>query len=162
MKVITTNLLNRFYKNGVKPIKDALTGKLDASKIANNLTTTVAGYGLDARQGKALDERISGLHSEIGTNYVKNANGLLIQWGTSIHGKYITVTSNVNLPIPYKSVDYRIIVSPGRNGNLVNEFWVGDTGGNNKRTERSFNISSIAKNANYEKDFEWITIGKWK
>lgn len=55
MKVITTNLLNYFWKNGVKPIKDAVGSKLDASKVANNLTTTVAGYALDARQGRELN-----------------------------------------------------------------------------------------------------------
>lgn len=57
MKVITTNLLNRFWKNGVL-IK--LGEKLDKDKIADNLTTTETGYVLDARQGKQLDDKITG------------------------------------------------------------------------------------------------------
>lgn len=65
MKVITTNLLNRFWKNGVKPIKDSLTAKVDTSKIVNSLLTTAAGFALDARQGKVLDDKITSLNSNL-------------------------------------------------------------------------------------------------
>lgn len=65
MKVITTNLLNRFWKNGVLPIKTALAGKLEKSKGANNLLTTEEGFWLDARQGKALDDKITELNSNL-------------------------------------------------------------------------------------------------
>ena len=60
MKVVTTNLLNRFWKNGVL-IK--LEEKLDKDKIANNLTTTETEYVLDARQGKQLDDKIARINS---------------------------------------------------------------------------------------------------
>lgn len=36
---------------------ETLGGKLDVSKIANNLVTTEEGYALDARMGKALSDR---------------------------------------------------------------------------------------------------------
>lgn len=65
MKVITTNLLNRFWKNGVLPIKTALAGKLDTAKVINNLLTTAAGYALDARQGKILNDKITELNSKL-------------------------------------------------------------------------------------------------
>ena len=65
MKVITTNRLNRFWKNGVKPIKDALANKLNTANVVNNLLTTAAGYALDARQGKALDDQITALNGKI-------------------------------------------------------------------------------------------------
>ena len=65
MKVITTNLLNRFWKNGVLPIKTALAGKLDTAKVINNLLTTAAGYALDARQGKILNDKITELNSNM-------------------------------------------------------------------------------------------------
>lgn len=65
MKVITTNLLNRFWKNGIKPIKDALAGKLDTSRIVNSLLTTEAGFALDARQGKELKVQIDELNSKL-------------------------------------------------------------------------------------------------
>lgn len=67
MKVITTNLLNRFWKNGVKPIKDSLSSKVNVSDIVNNLTTTAANKALDARQGKALNDKITTLNSNIAT-----------------------------------------------------------------------------------------------
>ena len=76
MKVITTNRLNRFWKNGVKPIKDALANKLNTSSIVNNLLTTAAGYALDARQGKALDDKISALNGRLtDTGWQNLANG---------------------------------------------------------------------------------------
>lgn len=65
MKVITTNLLNRFWKNGVKPIKDSLSSKVNVSDIVNNLTTTAANKALDARQGKALKTEIDSLNSNL-------------------------------------------------------------------------------------------------
>lgn len=65
MKVITTNLLNRFWKNGVKPIKDSLPNKVNVSDIVNNLTTTVANKALDARQGKSLNDKITTLNSNL-------------------------------------------------------------------------------------------------
>lgn len=65
MRLINTNLLNYFYKNGIKPLKDAISGKLDMSKIANNLLTTVSGYALDARQGKVVQDEIDGINSNL-------------------------------------------------------------------------------------------------
>ena len=38
---------------------ETLGGKLDVSKIANNLITTEEGYALDARMGKVLSDEIS-------------------------------------------------------------------------------------------------------
>lgn len=38
---------------------ETLGGKLDVSKIANNLVTTEEGYALDARQGKALSDAVN-------------------------------------------------------------------------------------------------------
>ena len=73
MKVITTNLLNYFWKNGVKPIKDAMGGKLDASKVANNLTTTGTGYALDARQGKVLNDSKLSLTSVVNNTVTTQA-----------------------------------------------------------------------------------------
>ena len=66
MKVITTNRLNRFWKNGILPIKNSLANKLNTSSVVNNLLTTAAGYALDARQGKALDDKITALNGKLG------------------------------------------------------------------------------------------------
>lgn len=68
MKIITTNLLNRFWKNGVKPIKDAASMKLDKSKVVNNLLTTEGGFVLDARQGAEIHTRLEQLDSRLGSS----------------------------------------------------------------------------------------------
>lgn len=39
-------------------------GPAGPENIINNLTTTVAGYALDARQGKALDDKVNGKASK--------------------------------------------------------------------------------------------------
>lgn len=111
-----------------------------------------------------LNKSLSDNVSELGDSYIKFANGFLLQWGTTTHGKYITVTSDVNLPIAYRDAGYRVSLTPGRNGNMIEKFWVGDSGGNNtSRTKNHFNVSSLAdKTPSYERDIEWITFGRWK
>ena len=42
--------------NKITELNGLLGGKLDVTKIANNLITTEAGYALDARMGKELSE----------------------------------------------------------------------------------------------------------
>ncbi len=65
MKLVSTNLLNRFWKNGVVPIKNELAKKLSTSKIINNLLATAAGYALDARQGPVLQGEIDEINSNL-------------------------------------------------------------------------------------------------
>lgn len=105
MRLINTNLLNYFYKNGVKPLKDSLTKKLDASKGANNLLTTEAGFWLDARQGKELKRLIDEQNSNL-----SDLNNMLITVEAS---KAYTVAAygtadiqNISIPVPagYKAV----------------------------------------------------------
>ena len=43
----------------------ALNAKLNTANVANNLTTTEAGYALDARQGKSLNDKIAGSYGQI-------------------------------------------------------------------------------------------------
>lgn len=57
----TASLRKLKWSNIWNTIKTAILGKL----VANNLTTTAAGYLLDARQGKALDDKISKLNTDI-------------------------------------------------------------------------------------------------
>lgn len=43
----------------ITELNNLLGGKLDVSKIANNLVTTEEGYALDARMGKNIKDQIS-------------------------------------------------------------------------------------------------------
>lgn len=44
--------------------------KFDKSKVVNNLTTNVAGYALDARQGKALDDKITEINGSLNSKKI--------------------------------------------------------------------------------------------
>lgn len=65
MKLIHSNLLNSFWKKGIVPIKAELEKKIATSKIVNNLLTTKAGYVLDARQGKVLQDQVTEINSNL-------------------------------------------------------------------------------------------------
>ena len=55
-------------KNVIKladTLKEKINGAFPAANLINNLTTTEAGFGLDARQGKALDDKITEINGRI-------------------------------------------------------------------------------------------------
>lgn len=51
-------------------LKDKINGAFPAANLINNLTTTEAGFGLDARQGKALDDKITEINAEYGSKKI--------------------------------------------------------------------------------------------
>ncbi len=110
-----------------------------------------------------LNEILSDNVSNLGDSYIKFANGFLLQWGTTTHDKVKLATSSVNLQVPYRDAGYRVSLTPGRNGNLIEKLWVGDSGGNNnQRTPNHFNVSSQAEQVSYDRAIEWVTFGRWK
>ncbi len=162
-------IVNNLAATSAGKVLDARQGKaLDEAKlnkvdVVNNLVTTEEGKALDARQGKALNEKILGESSELGENYIKFENGFLLQWGTTTHDKVKLATSSVNLQVPYRDAGYRVSLTPGRNGNLIEKLWVGDSSGNNnQRTPNHFNVSSQAEQVSYDRAIEWATFGRWK
>ena len=46
-------------------LKEKINGAFPAANLINNLTTTEAGFGLDARQGKALDDKITEINGSL-------------------------------------------------------------------------------------------------
>lgn len=48
-------------------LKEKINGAFPAANLINNLTTTEAGFGLDARQGKALDDKIAEINGSLNT-----------------------------------------------------------------------------------------------
>lgn len=56
----------------VSAINEIEGDKLDKENIANNLTTTQEGYALDARQGRALDDKVTQLNSALAFKYIGN------------------------------------------------------------------------------------------
>lgn len=62
-------------KNVIKladTLKEKINGAFQAANLINNLTTTEAGFGLDARQGKVLDDKITDLNGSLKNVATKN------------------------------------------------------------------------------------------
>lgn len=108
-----------------------VASKFDAANVVNNLTTTSSGYALDARQGKALNDVLSGIGNT-------TANGLTASNGTLIHaakvkiGKFViytirfdpTAQTAANMPfisgaeVPYAGI-YGAASTLDNNGNRI-------------------------------------------
>lgn len=125
MKIVTTNLLNRFWKNGVKPIRDALAGKFDKTKLSNNMLTTEQGFALDARQGPVIMAKLNKLQTEVdstNSNLTQSTNGkfvlpngLKICWGRCDSGVItfpVTFAANPTVVATYlnSNTDIRMCV----------------------------------------------------
>lgn len=85
-------------------LKDKINGAFPAANLINNLTTTEAGFGLDARQGKALDDKIT----EINGSLNKADENALGNWmvGYSVFGAgfVIPIPSINNISLSNKKV----------------------------------------------------------
>ena len=135
MKVITTNRLNRFWKNGILPIKNSLANKLNTSSVVNNLLTTAAGYALDARQGKALDDKITALNGKYTVDVVWLGLGDIVGYGV----KTGSVSCAKSGYTPIGIVGYATIATTGESAkiNIANLYIT-----NNLVDCAVFNISS--------------------
>ena len=58
------------YRTGNVNLTPGNIGALAAANVVNNLAATAAGFALDARQGKALNDKITALNSNL-NNYLK-------------------------------------------------------------------------------------------
>jgi len=85
-------------------LEQSISGKLGASDIANNLTTTTAGKVLDATQGKALNDNITNKHKVTSVQVTTSgwAADSTSQSGSTLYKKSITL-SHVYVDCP--SVD---------------------------------------------------------
>lgn len=75
-------------------LKDKINGAFPAANLINNLTTTEAGFGLDARQGKALDDKITEINGSL----------KMIDCGTSLFsksGSAINVGTNISTRVTF-------------------------------------------------------------
>ena len=87
-------------KNVIKladTLKDKINGAFPAANLINNLTTTEAGFGLDARQGKVLDDKITEINGSLNNKI----------------GRIIYPFSNDGITIQYRGVAFIIIKQDG-------------------------------------------------
>lgn len=58
-------------------LKEKINGAFPAVNLINNLTTTEAGFGLDARQGKVLDDKITEINGNLNSKFqIINPDGI--------------------------------------------------------------------------------------
>lgn len=108
-------------KSNVASINTALTGKLDKTDVIANLTATTSGKALDATQGKALQDQITQLNSDLSDLVQKDTITVTLKEGSN---NIITVQRTMGLWIPFLIID-------GEYGtfNGIANFWNGNDGG---------------------------------
>lgn len=84
-KLLGTTDISGIGSGTVTDILSALnSGKFDKANVVNNLTTTTAGYALDAREGKTLADNVSTL------------NDAITDLNTALDGKIVTTTARTD------------------------------------------------------------------
>lgn len=122
-------------KNVIKladTLKDKINGAFPAANLINNLTTTEAGFGLDARQGKVLDDKITEINGSL-----ENLKG----WrAIRINGNYdfkdgVCLIEIPNITVVDIAVSVSFIWTTGLNGFAILE--------NGKICVRGYNVTSL-------------------
>lgn len=113
-------------------LKKKINGAFPAANLINNLTTTKAGFGLDARQGKALDDKITEINGSL-----ENLKG----WrAIRINGNYdfkdgVCLIEIPNITVVDIAVSVSFIWTTGLNGFAILE--------NGKICVRGYNVTSL-------------------
>lgn len=87
------------YKIDYDALADAIINKMLANKVANNLSTSVAGFVLDARQGRALGNRLTTAEGDI-----DNVEETLGNFSTTGKSTAANTTLTVQLPNNYRGI----------------------------------------------------------
>lgn len=104
-KLLGTTDISGIGSGTVTDILSALhSGKFDKANVVNNLTTTTAGYALDAREGKTLADNVSTLNDAITHLQIKT---------TQFMHTNLTIEANANLtistPVSANAVVYGVV-----------------------------------------------------
>lgn len=86
---LSVKILFGLIKKKFNTILTKLVGKVDTSKIANNLATTEAGFVLDARQGKNIQDQLTSQNNNL-ANKKMFVDGGLINPGTDFDTLQVT------------------------------------------------------------------------
>lgn len=84
-------------------LKDKINGAFPAANLINNLTTTEAGFGLDARQGKALDDKIAEINGSLKADIVFDQDGVQIT-KISPHTSIMHIDKLISTSGPWKEI----------------------------------------------------------
>ena len=112
--------------------------------LANNCTTTIAGFALDARQGKELMDRINELNRDLGgLSFGQDADG---NWGYKIGGADTVVPFKGELDFDYEhNVSIPYVVAAG-NPNVLHLCTVFTAGRKSGRKRATVGLVRLGKN----------------
>ncbi len=103
---------------------------------------------------------------ESGSSYIRFKDGTQIEWGDFIlpaNTSNNSRTAKVTIAKNFKDTEYQLICFGKQNANRLVKYYEGDTGGNPKRTNSTFQVSGVTDTPNnYNIHMEYISIGKWK
>ncbi len=85
-------------------LKDKINGAFPAANLINNLTTTEAGFGLDARQGKALDDKITEINGSLNKADENALGNWMVGYSVLGAGFVIPIPSINNISLSNKKV----------------------------------------------------------
>lgn len=160
-KLLGTTDISAIGSGTVTDILSALnSGKFDKANVLNNLTTTTAGYALDAREGKTLADNVSTLNDafstfsnssfsgDLGTMYVyKYHKVLMFQWagnGTELPSNSFTFTTV--LPVGYRPL-YNVTTTVRTSNGMLGYLQISTTGQITINTPSSANRTWTSANA---------------
>ena len=139
--------------------------KFAKANVVNNLLTTEAGFAIDARQGKALDDKITELNGKLpeeSDNYIKFEDGTVIQWGNVQSPANSQGYNTITFPVPFKDTSYRMQATPRYGTSSYPTFDVSTQVINESRAYIYFrqtgNVGAVITGVNAD----WMAIGKWK
>lgn len=107
-----------------------------------------------------LNDKLS-IESDSG-HCIKFPDGMMIQWG---NGSIANTNAyrDISLHQPFADTIYSVSIEFLSNGNTVDEYWIGDAGGNDTRRVNGFDLffrrSTGSQNTVI---FSYVAIGRWK
>lgn len=85
-------------------LKDKINGAFPAANLINNLTTTEAGFGLDARQGKVLDDKITEINGSLNKADENTLSNWMVGYSVSGAGFVVPIPSINNYNFSSKKI----------------------------------------------------------
>ena len=93
---------------------------------------------------------------------IKFPDGMMIQWGG---GSTANTNGYTSIPLyeQFVNTEYSVSVEFVKNGNTIDDYWLGDAGGNDNRRTDGFDLFvKRPAGTTYTVVFTYIAVGKWK
>ena len=135
-----------------------------SAKIVASTEISEPGFIMD---GKTASEKFAELNSKLSIesdsgHCIKFPDGMMIQWGSGSTAN-ANAYREVSLYEPFVDTTYSVSIEFPGNGNTVDEYWIGDAGGNDTRRVNSFDLFlRRSTGTQYSVLFSYIAIGRWK